>query len=192
MKEGINVKTTYVMKIAGLDRSLPLCPISDKLKIGAFVIFGDPELTTACAKELLEKAPDYDYIITAESKGIPIAHEMARLAGNQKYFIARKKAKLYMTGVFEVTVHSITTEGEQKLYLDKADAALMKGKRILIVDDVVSTGESLRAVEELVKAAGAQIAGQMCILAEGDAQKRSDITYLSPRPLFNIEGEPIA
>ena len=192
MKEGINVKTTYVMKIAGLDRSLPLCPISDKLKIGAFVIFGDPELTTACAKELLEKAPDYDYIITAESKGIPIAHEMARLAGNQKYFIARKKSKLYMTGVFEVTVHSITTEGEQKLYLDKADAALMKGKRILIVDDVVSTGESLRAVEELVKAAGAQIAGQMCILAEGDAQKRSDITYLAPLPLFNSEGEPIA
>lgn len=192
MKEGINVKTTYEMKIAGLDRSLPLCPISDKLKIGAFVIFGDPELTTACAKELLEKAPDYDYIITAESKGIPIAHEMARLAGNQKYFIARKKAKLYMTGVFEVTVHSITTEGEQKLYLDKADAALMKGKRILIVDDVVSTGESLRAVEELVKAAGAQIAGQMCILAEGDAQKRSDITYLAPLPLFNSDGEPIA
>ena len=192
MKEGINVKTTYEMKIAGLDRSLPLCPISDKLKIGAFVIFGDPELTTACAKELLEKAPDYDYIITAESKGIPIAHEMARLAGTQKYFIARKKAKLYMTGVFEVTVHSITTEGEQKLYLDKADAALMKGKRILIVDDVVSTGESLRAVEELVKAAGAQIAGQMCILAEGDAQKRSDITYLAPLPLFNSEGEPIA
>lgn len=192
MKEGINVKTTYEMKIAGLDRSLPLCPISDKLKIGAFVIFGDPELTTACAKELLEKAPDYDYIITAESKGIPIAHEMARLAGNQKYFIARKKAKLYMTGVFEVTVHSITTEGEQKLYLDKADAALMKDKRILIVDDVVSTGESLRAVEELVKAAGAQIAGQMCILAEGDAQKRSDITYLAPLPLFNSEGEPIA
>lgn len=192
MKEGINVKTTYEMKIAGLDRSLPLCPISDKLKIGAFVIFGDPELTTACAKELLEKAPDYDYIITAESKGIPIAHEMARLAGNQKYFIARKKAKLYMTGVFEVNVHSITTEGEQKLYLDKADAALMKDKRILIVDDVVSTGESLRAVEELVKAAGAQIAGQMCILAEGDAQKRSDITYLAPLPLFNSEGEPIA
>ena len=192
MKEGINVKTTYEMKIAGLDRSLPLCPISDKLKIGAFVIFGDPELTTACAKELLEKAPDYDYIITAESKGIPIAHEMARLAGNQKYFIARKKAKLYMTGVFEVTVHSITTEGEQKLYLDKADAALMKGKRILIVDDVGATGESLRAVEELVKAAGAQIAGQMCILAEGDAQKRSDITYLAPLPLFNSEGEPIA
>lgn len=185
------MKTEYTMTIAGLERSLPLCPISDTLKIGAFVIFGDPELTTACAKELLDKAPEYDYIITAESKGIPIAHEMARLAGNQKYFLARKKPKLYMSGVFEVTVHSITTEGEQKLYLDKADAELMRGKRILIVDDVVSTGESLRAIEELVKAAGAHIAGQMCILAEGDATKRGDITYLEPLPLFDSEGEPI-
>ena len=185
------MKTEYTMTIAGLERALPLCPISDTMKIGAFVIFGDPELTTACAKELLEKAPEYDYIITAESKGIPIAHEMARLAGNQKYFLARKKPKLYMSGVFEVTVHSITTEGEQKLYLDRADAELMRGKRILIVDDVVSTGESLRAIEELVKAAGAHIAGQMCILAEGDATKRGDIIYLEPLPLFDSEGEPI-
>lgn len=185
------MKNSYKMKIAGLDRTLPLCPISDELKIGAFVIFGDPELTTACAKSLLEKAPEYDYAITAESKGIPIVHEMARLNGNQKYFLARKRPKLYMTGVFEVTVRSITTEGEQKLYLDTADAELMKGKRILIVDDVISTGESLRALEELVLAAGGIIAGKMCILAEGDAQKREDITYLEPLPLFNAEGEPI-
>lgn len=185
------MKTTYEMKIAGLDRSLPLCPISDELKIGAFVIFGDPELTTACAAALLEKAPEYDYIITAESKGIPIAHEMARLNGNQKYFLARKRPKLYMTGVFEVTVRSITTEGEQKLYLDTADAEMMKGKRILIVDDVVSTGESLRAIEELVNKTGAVTVGKMCILAEGDAQTRDDIIYLEPLPLFNSEGEPI-
>jgi len=181
----------YNMKIAGLDRALPLCPISDELYIGAFVIFGDPELTTAASKALLEKAPEYDYIITAESKGIPIAHEMARLAGNQKYFLARKKPKLYMTGVFEVTVNSITTEGEQKLYLDRADAEMMAGKRILIVDDVISTGESLRAIEELVLAAGGNIVGKMTILAEGDAQKRDDIIYLEPLPLFNRDGEPI-
>ncbi|MBQ3528367.1 MAG: adenine phosphoribosyltransferase [Clostridia bacterium] len=181
----------YNMKIAGLDRALPLCPISDELYIGAFVIFGDPELTTAASKALLEKAPEYDYIITAESKGIPIAHEMARLAGNQKYFLARKKPKLYMTGVFEVTVNSITTEGEQKLYLDRADAEMMAGKRILIVDDVISTGESLRAIEELVLAAGGNIVGKMTILAEGDAQKRDDIIYLEPLPLFNAEGEAI-
>ena len=181
----------YNMKIAGLDRALPLCPINDDLYIGAFVIFGDPELTTAASKALLEKAPEYDYIITAESKGIPIAHEMARLAGNQKYFLARKKPKLYMTGVFEVTVNSITTEGEQKLYLDRADAEMMAGKRILIVDDVISTGESLRAIEELVIAAGGNIVGKMTILAEGDAQQRDDIIYLEPLPLFNKAGEPI-
>lgn len=181
----------YKMTIAGLERHLPLCPLNENLYIGAFVIFGDPELTTAAAKELLEKAPEYDYIITAESKGIPIAHEMARLAGNQKYFLARKKPKLYMTGVFEVTVRSITTEGEQKLYLDKADADLMAGKRILIVDDVISTGESLRAIEELVKAAGGNIVGKMAILAEGDAQNRDDLIYLEPLPLFNAAGEAI-
>jgi len=181
----------YKMTIAGLERHLPLCPLNDELYIGAFVIFGDPELCTAAADELLKKAPEYDYIITAESKGIPLAHEMARLAGNQKYFLARKKPKLYMTGVFEVTVRSITTEGEQKLYLDKADADLMKGKRILIVDDVISTGESLRAIEELVRAAGGNIVGKMAILAEGDAKDRDDLIYLEPLPLFNAEGQAI-
>ena len=140
----------YKMNIAGLDRELPLCPLNNDLYIGAFVIFGDPELTTAAAKALLEKAPAYDYLITAEAKGIPLVHEMARLAGNQKYFLARKAPKLYMTGVMEVTVHSITTEKVQTLYLDKADAELMRGKRILIVDDVISTGESLYALEQLV------------------------------------------
>ena len=112
----------HKMKIAGLDRALPLCPLNEHLYIGAFIIFGDPELTTACARGLLDRAPEYDYIITAEAKGIPLAHEMARLAGNQKYFVARKGPKLYMTGVMEVTEHSITTAKEQKLCLDTADA----------------------------------------------------------------------
>ena len=182
----------YRMNIAGLDRELPLCPLNDDVYIGAFVIFGDPELTTAAAQALLERAPEYDYIITAESKGIPLAHEMARLAGNQKYFLARKAPKLYMDGVFEVTVRSITTAGEQKLYMDGADAALMKGKRVLIVDDVISTGDSLRALEQLVEAAGAKIAGKMAILAEGAAQERGDIIYLEKLPLFNAKGEILA
>ena len=145
----------------------------------------------ACARTLLEKAPEYDYLLTAEAKGIPLIHEMARQHGDTKYFIARKKPKLYMQGVFEVTVQSITTEGEQKLYLDTADAALMKGKRILIVDDVISTGESLRALEVLVEQAGGEICGRMAILAEGDAQKRDDLTYLEPLPLFDGQGNPI-
>jgi adenine phosphoribosyltransferase len=182
----------YRMKIAGLDRALPICPLNENLKIAGFVIFGDPELTTACSEELLKKAPEYDYLISAEAKGIPLVHEMARLAGNQKYFLARKAPKLYMTGVFEVVVKSITTEKVQKLYLDKADAEMMKGKRILIVDDVISTGESLRAVEELVRLAGGEIVGRMAILAEGDAAGRDDLIYLEKLPLFDGEGNPLA
>jgi adenine phosphoribosyltransferase len=178
----------YRMNIAGCERALPMCPLNDQLMIAGFVIFGDPELTTACAKALLDKAPAYDYLISAEAKGIPIVHEMARLAGNQKYFLARKAPKLYMTGVMEVAVRSITTAKEQKLYLDTADAALMKGKKILIVDDVISTGESLRALEQLVNEAGGEICGRMAILAEGDAQERDDLIYLEKLPLFDRDG----
>lgn len=178
------------MTIAGLERSLPLCRVSDDLYIGAFVIFGDPELTTACAEELLKRAPEYDYMLTAEAKGIPLIHEMARLAGNQKYFLARKKSKLYMRDVFEVSVDSITTEGSQKLYLDGNDAKLMKGRKILLVDDVISTGESMEALEKLVEAAGGTVCGRMTILAEGEAQKRKDIIYLEPLPVFHSDGTP--
>ena len=176
------------MNIAGLDRELPISKVTDDLYIAGFVIFGDQELTVACAKALLEKAPEYDYIITAEAKGIPLAHEMARQSGAKKYFLARKAPKLYMTGVFEVAVNSITTAKEQKLYLDTADAEMMKGKRILLVDDVISTGESLRALEVLVEKAGGEIAGRMAILAEGDAQERPDLIYLEKLPLFNPDG----
>ena len=176
------------MNIAGLDRDLPICKVTDDLYIAGFVIFGDQELTVACAKELLARAPEYDYIITAEAKGIPLGHEMARQSGAKKYFLARKAPKLYMTGVFEVAVNSITTAKEQRLYLDTADAELMKGKRILIVDDVISTGESLRALEVLVEKAGGIVAGRMAILAEGDAQERSDLIYLEKLPLFNADG----
>ena len=181
----------YKMTIAGLDRELTICPINDNLSIAGFIMFGDPELTTACAKELLLIAPDYDHILTAEAKGIPLAHEMARLAGNQRYFLARKKPKLYMTDIVEVEDRSITTVGAQKLYLDGADAALMRGKRILIVDDVISTGESLAALERLVNTVGATVAGRLTVLAEGDAAKRDDIRYLEPLPLFTPDGEPI-
>ena len=178
----------YHMTIAGLERDLPVCKVSDSLFIGAFVIFGDQELTVAAAGELLKKAPAYDYLITAEAKGIPLVHEMARQNGDKKYMLARKGPKLYMTGVFDVAVHSITTAKEQHLYLDTADAALMAGKRILIVDDVISTGESLAALEALVKKAGGNIVGRMAFLAEGDAQNREDILYLEKLPLFHPDG----
>lgn len=178
----------YHMRIAGLERNLPICPVNDNLSIAGFVIFGDQELTVACAKELLAKVPQYDYLITAEAKGIPLAHEMARQAGNAKYLLARKAPKLYMRDIFSVAVNSITTANEQRLYLDGADAALMKGKKILLVDDVISTGESMSALEALVTKAGGIICGRAAILAEGDAQGRPDIVYLEKLPLFHPDG----
>ena len=178
----------YRMNVAGLQRDLPICPVNENLYIAGFVIFGDPELTECCARELLKKAPAYDYIITAEAKGIPLAHEMARQAGDARYILARKGPKLYMQDIVSVTVNSITTAKEQKLYLDGADAKLIRGKRVLIVDDVISTGESLKALEALVEYAGGEICGRMAILAEGDAIDREDLIYLEPLPLFNPDG----
>ena len=178
----------HTMEIAGLKRDLPICKVSDDLYIGAFVIFGDVELTEHCAAALLKKAPAYDYLITAEAKGIPLIHEMARQSGQNKYLLARKAPKLYMNNVLEVSVHSITTAREQHLYLDGNDATLMRGKRILIIDDVISTGKSLTALERLVEAAGGIICGRMAILAEGDAQNRDDIIYLEKLPVFHPDG----
>ena len=181
----------YTMNIAGLDRQLPLCPISDELMIGAFVIFGDPELTTACAEALLKRCPEHDVMITAESKGIPLICEMARLSGNERYVLARKSPKLYMRNLFSAEVRSITTDHVQTLYLDGKDAELMKGRRVVIVDDVISTGESLKALENLVEKAGGQIVGRMAILAEGEAADREDLIFLEKLPLFNSKGEAL-
>ena len=183
---------TYTMRVAGLTRQLPLCPLSDTLQIAAFVIFGDVELTCACAKALLEKAPEFDYMVAPEAKAIPLAHEMARQSGRNEYFLVRKKKKAYMNGVFEAVDHSITTEGEQMLYMDGADAAKLRGKRVLILDDVISTGGSIAAVENLVEQAGGQVVARMAILAEGDAAKRDDIIFLEPLPLFDGQGKPMA
>ena len=183
---------TYEIDIAGLKRQLPLCKVSDDLLIGAFVMFGDVEVTVHAAAELLKRAPEYDYLIAPEAKAIPLLYEMARQSGAEKYFVARKGAKAYMRNVFEVSVKSITTMHVQKLVLDAEDAELIRGKRMLILDDVISTGESLRATEELVKAAGGIVAGKMAVLAEGDAINREDITVLAPLPLFNADGTPKA
>ena len=181
---------TYEIDIAGLKRQLPLCKVSDDLYIGAFVMFGDVELTVHCAAELLKRAPEYDYLIAPEAKAIPLLYEMARQSGADKYFVARKGAKAYMRNVFEVSVKSITTMHVQKLVLDGADAELIRGKRMLILDDVISTGESLHAMEELVKQAGGIVAGKMAVLAEGDAINRPDIIVLNKLPLFNPDGTP--
>lgn len=181
----------YTLKLPMLTRDLPLCPLNDELMIAAFVLFGDVELTVRCAEELLKAAPPHDVMITAESKGIPLIHEMARQAGGVRYVLARKAKKLYMRDILTSEVDSITTESHQALYLDGADADYLRGKRVLIVDDVISTGNSLRALEEIVQAAGGRIVGKMAILAEGDAIGREDITYLAPLPLFKRDGTPL-
>ena len=176
------------MKIAGLERNLPMFPVNDKLTIAAFIIFGDVELTVHCAGELIKKVPEHDIMITAEAKSIPLIHEMARQSGVNDYVVARKKPKVYMSDVIEVSVNSITTHGEQKLYLGKEDADKISGKRVLIIDDVISTGESLHALEMLVEKAGGNIVGKAAILAEGDAAERGDITFLEKLPLFDHDG----
>ena len=181
---------TYTMKVAGLERQLPLCKVSDDFYIGAFIIFGDAELTVACASELLKKIPadSYDYMLTAEAKSIPLIHEMARQSGAAKYFIARKGPKAYMPDPIHVEDQSITTAGTQKLYLGRDDADLICGKRIVLMDDVISTGGSLRAMEDLVALAGGTVVARIAVLAEGDAAKREDIRFLAPLPLFNADG----
>ncbi len=182
------MKKTYEMNIAGLTRALPLCPVSDTLSIAAFILFGDAEITVASAKELLTKAPDFDILVTAEAKSIPLIHEMARQSGKDGYIVARKGPKVYMTDPVSVEVNSITTAHTQTLSIGEEDASRMNGKRILIVDDVISTGESLVAMEKLVEKAGGNIVGKMAVLAEGDAADRTDIIFLEKLPLFHPDG----
>lgn len=182
--------SVYTMNVAGLTRDLPICKVNDSLYIASFIIFGDAELTVACARDLLKLAEDidYDYLFTAEAKSIPLIHEMARQSGAKKYFIARKGPKVYMPDPIYVDDKSITTLSVQRLYLGRDDADLIRGKKVLVVDDVISTGGSLRAMEELIEKAGGTVAGRMAILAEGGAADRHDIRYLAPLPVFNPDG----
>ncbi len=174
---------TYKMTIAGCERELPLCAVNPKMDIAAFIMFGDVEITEKTAEALLKVCPEHDIVITAEAKGIPLGYEMAR-QGNREYVVARKGLKVYMPDPVSVEVESITTLGVQKLYLGRDEADRLKGRRVLIVDDVISTGESLRALEKLVEAAGGNIVGKAAVLAEGDAAERDDIIFLEKLPLF--------
>ena len=177
----------YEMKIAGLTRQLPLCPINEELYIGAFIMFGDAEITVASAEQLLAKAPEFDVIVTAEAKGIPLAYEMARQSGKD-YVVARKGPKLYMQNIITTEVDSITTDHIQRLCIGQTETDMIHGRRVLIVDDVISTGESLLSIEALVKQAEGNIVGRMAVLAEGDAADRDDILFLEKLPLFNADG----
>ena len=182
------MKMFHEMTIAGLKRQLPICKVSDDLYIAGFVMFSDVEITKAAASELLAKAPEFDIILTAESKGIPLAYEMARQAGTDDYIVARKGAKVYMQDIVTVEVNSITTKGTQILCLGKKEADKMRGKRILIVDDVISTGASLASLEALNEAVGGNFVGKMAVRAEGEAADRDDIIFLEKLPVFNADG----
>lgn len=179
------------MEIAGKMRDLPLCPINENIYIAAFIMFGDVELTVASAEALLRKAPDFDVLVTAESKGIPLCFEMARQSG-KPYVVARKGAKLYMEDILTAEVQSITTKGVQTLCIGKTEREMIAGKRVLVVDDVISTGASLLVVEKLIGDAGGRIVGKMAVLAEGEAADRKDILFLEKLPLFDNTGRPLS
>lgn len=180
----------YTMKIAGLERNLEMFPINDKLQIAAFIMFNDTEITEASAAELLKRVPEYDVILTAECKGIPLAYEMARQA-KKPYIVARKKPKLYMKDIISTDSDSITTAGEQTLCIGSNDVEVLKGRKVLIVDDVISTGGSLKAIEFLSAAAGARVVGKCAVLAEGEAASRDDIIFLEKLPLFDKDGKAL-
>lgn len=176
---------TYRLTVGGVTRDLPILPIADGLSIASFVILGDSELVGIVAPLLVERLPkDVDYLMTAEAKGIPLAHEMARVMDMPRYIVARKSVKPYMSHPLIESVDSITTQAEQSLCLDGNDVEAIRGKRIALVDDVISTGESIAAIERLAVDAGAEVVARVAILAEGDAAQRDDIIFLEALPLF--------
>lgn len=191
LKGLVFVKKTYTIDIAGMKRDLSLFPVNENLYIAAFILFGDVEVTKHCATELLKRAPEFDIMITPECKSIPLVYEMARQTGRNDYIVARKGPKVYMENIIKSEVKSITTNAVQTLCIGDSETNLLKGKRVLIIDDVISTGESLETMELLVKKAGGIIVGKMAVLAEGDAINRDDITVLAPLPLFDKDGNPL-
>ena len=175
---------TYTLNVAGLTRELPIIKLSYDLSIASFVILGDTEIVKKTAPMIAKKLPEVDFIVTAEAKGIPLAYEISRVLNLNEYVVARKSVKAYMEESIEVEVNSITTTNSQKLYLNNQDAKKIKGKRVALVDDVISTGQSLKALERLVEKAGGKVLAKAAILAEGDAKDRKDIIFLEALPTF--------
>ena len=175
----------YQVNISGMTADLPILPLPSGVNIAFFNLHGNVALTEHCGKELAKLVSDCDVLITAESKGLQLTHVMARELGHNYYAVARKSKKLYMQDGLEVTIKSsITTGNPQKLYVSRHDAELMRGKKVGIIDDVVSTGNSLEGLEEIVKLAGGIVHKKAFVLAEGAAAERKDICYLGVIPLL--------
>ncbi|WP_333638596.1 phosphoribosyltransferase family protein [Tissierella praeacuta] len=181
------MKETYFIEVAGVKRELPIIQISDNLSIASFVILGDTEMVCAAASEIVKKLPEVDILVTAEAKGIPLVFEISRLLKMKRYIVARKSIKPYMSSPIVDEVISITTQKKQLLCLDEQDAEYIKGKRVAIIDDVISTGGSIQALERLIESVGGIVAAKAAILAEGEAADREDIIFLEHLPLFEIE-----
>lgn len=179
--------STYKLNILSLERNLPIIKIKKDLAIASFVILGDTELIQVTAKELVKKLNNVDVIVTAEAKGIPLAYEISKLLGMKEFIVARKSIKAYMNNPIIEEVQSITTKGKQFLCLDEVEAEKIKGKNVALIDDVISTGESLKTLENLVEKAGGNINKRASILAEGDAANREDIIFIERLPLFKVE-----
>lgn len=175
---------TYTLHVAGLTRELPIIKLSYDLSIASFVILGDTEIVKKTAPMIAKKLPEVDFVVTAEAKGIPLAYEISKILNLNEYIVARKSIKAYMEEPIEVEVNSITTTNSQKLYLNSQDANKIKGKKVALIDDVISTGQSLKALERLVEKAGANVVAKAAILAEGDAKDRKDIIFLEALPTF--------
>lgn len=180
---------TYKLNLLSLERNLPIIKIKKDLAIASFVILGDTELIQIAAKELIKKLDNVDVIVTAEAKGIPLAYEISKLLGMKEFIVARKSIKTYMNNPLIEDVQSITTKEKQFLCLDEVEAKKIKGKNIALIDDVISTGESLKTLESLVEKAGGNIKKRVAILAEGDASNREDIIFIQRLPLFRVEAD---
>ncbi len=185
LRSGFIMKV-HTVDIKGFKAELPILPLPSGISIAFFNLHGDNELTEHCGKELAKELSDCEVLITAESKGLQLTHCVARELGQRYYAVARKTKKLYMQDGIEITIESsITTGKEQKLYLSKHDVDLIKGKKVGIVDDVVSTGASLRGLEDLVVKAGGIIHKKAFVLAEADAAERKDVIFLASIPVFS-------
>jgi adenine phosphoribosyltransferase len=185
-------QTEYEIELLGIRRRLPVVPISDKLWIAAFVLWGDVELTNACARAIAARIQPlaFDYIVSIEAKALPLVHMVATYLSDpvaglyRPYVVLRKSVKSYMARPLTVQVKSITTSSTQTLVLDGPDADRLRGSRVVVVDDVVSTGGSLRACDELLRQVGAQVIARAAVLLEEGGYEDRDLITLGTLPIL--------